>query len=299
MSTAARLTACTLAVAALAGAAGAQHAKFVLFGDPNPAAANAPKEHRHVHGVTAPYYNEDSFVTSDIRVWYAFHDLPNASPIGGGTAQVAAVQARLALTDKLQLVAYKDGYLWWDAGIIDEDGWNDIGAGLKFNFWQDFENQFHAAVGAGYEFAWGDPSVLQNDQNARVWLSADKGFDRLHFGATANVLFETGDDDPLGNSDRFMWNLRADYYVCDWFSPVINVNGFHAFDDDDEIVPFSGIDVANLGGGDDVVNIGLGAEIRPIADTPDLMFRFAYETALTDSDDLYGFRWTFSLIWAF
>jgi hypothetical protein len=139
-------------VAAAAPLAPAQHAGFVLFGDPNPEAEKAAAEHRHVHGITAPYYNEDSFVTSDLRLWYAYHDFPNFGALGGGTGQVAALQVRLALTSQVQLVAYKDGFLFLDTGLIDEDGVNDIGAGLKFNFWQDFENQFHAAVGAGYEF---------------------------------------------------------------------------------------------------------------------------------------------------
>lgn len=294
-----KLSLASLVFAAATQAASAQHAGVILFGDPNPAAANAPKENRHVHGITAPYYNEDSFVTSDIRVWYAYHDFPNFGALGGGTGQVAAVQVRLAITSQIQLLAYKDGVTLLDTGLIDEDGFNDIGAGLKFNFWQDFENQFHAAVGAGYEFPWGDPSVLQNDSNARFWLSADKGFDRLHFGGTANFLIETGDDDALGNSDRFMWNLRADYYAFEWFSPVINFNGYHALDTDDEVVPFSGLDLINLGGGGDVVTIGLGGELRPISDEPNLAFRFAYETPLTQGDDLFGFRWTFSLVWAF
>lgn len=294
-----RSTLAPLALAALAHTAHAQHAGFVLFGEPNPAAANAPKENRHVHGITAPYYNEDSFVTSDLRVWYAYHDFPNFGALGGGHGQVAAVQVRLAITSQIQLVAYKDGITFLDTGLIEEDGFNDIGAGLKFNFWQDFENQFHAAVGAGYEFPWGDADVLQNDANARFWLSADKGFDRLHLGATFNFLIETGDDDALGNSDRFMWNIRADYYTCEWFSPVINFNGYHALDTDDEVVPFSGLDLINLGGGDDVVTIGLGGEFRPIPDMPNFGVRTAYETPLTPGDDLFGFRWTFSVVWSF
>lgn len=287
-----------LVLACGTGAAAQQHSSFVLFGEPAAGSASSPAEHRHVHGITAPYYNEDSFVTTDLRLWYAYHDFPNFGALGGGQGHVAALQVRVAITSWLQLVAYKDGYLWLDTGLIEEDGWNDIGAGLKFNFWQDFENQFHAAAGVGYEFPWGDANVLQNDANLRPWISVDKGFDRLHFGVTGNLLIETGDDDALGNSDRFFWNFRADYRLTDWFSPVININGYHALEDDDEVVPFSGVDLIQLGGGDDVVTFGVGGEFRPLSDQQ-LGVRFAYETPLSSGDDLYGFRWTFSLVWGF
>jgi hypothetical protein len=96
-----------------------------------------------------------------------------------------------------------------------------------------------------------------------------------------------------------MWNVRSDYYLFNWFNPSLNLNGYHALDNDDEIVPFSGLDLINLGGGDDVVTLGIGGEFRPIPDMPNFQLRAAYETPLTQGDDLFGFRWTFSLIWSF
>lgn len=273
----------------------AQHADFVLFGTPNPA-AKVPAEQKFVAPLTTPYYHEDSFITSDVRAWFAYHDFPNGGAIDGGSAKVYAVQLRLALTDRLQLVAYKDGYVDFDAGLTNDSGWNDVAAGLKWNFLQDWENQFHAAVGVGYEFPIGDPSVLQNDDEIRVWASVNKGFDKLHLGGTINVTFPIGGEDALGDSTRLIWNLHADYYVCEWFSPVVELNGIHSIDDGDEVVPFSGIDVANLGGGDDVVTLGIGAEIRA---TENIAVRAAYELPLTSGDDLYGYRWTASIVYSF
>ena len=111
-----------------------QHAKFVLFGDPNPAAAESPAEHRFVHPITAPFTHEDAFVTSDVRLWYLYHDIPTGGTLAGGAVQGVAAQLRLALTDTLQLVAYKDGYLDFDTGLIDASGLADVAAGLKWNF---------------------------------------------------------------------------------------------------------------------------------------------------------------------
>ena len=108
--------------------AAAQHADFVLFGDSNPAAADVPAEQRFAHPITAPYFHEDSFVTFDARAWYLYHDAPNASPIGGGNAHAAAFQLRLLSTERLQFVAYKDGSIWWDSGLVEDKGLIDIGA---------------------------------------------------------------------------------------------------------------------------------------------------------------------------
>lgn len=289
----------TIAAAALLAASSlsmAQSADFVLIGDSAPESKVAP-EQKFVHPLTTPYYHEDSFVTSDVRAWFVHHDFPSAGVIDGGYARDYAVQLRLAITPQLQLVAYKDGYLDFDAGLLDDAGYNDIAAGLKWNFLQDWENQMHAAVGVGYELPLGDPGILQNDDEIRAWASFNKGFDKLHLGGTVNVLFPVGDEDALGDSTRLIWNLHADYYVNEWFSPVIEASGFHVLDRGEEVVPFSGVDVLDLGGGGDVITLGFGAEVRPM---DNLAVRCAYELPLTDDDnDLYGWRITASVVYSF
>ncbi len=293
------LAVCAIAVTlVLAKPASAQHADFVLFGDPNPAAKKAPREHRFAHPATSPYYHEDSFNTSDVRLWFLYHDFPKASLLGGGSAKVVAAQLRLAITSQLQLVAYKDGWTDMDTGLTDASGWNDIAAGLKWNFIQDFDNQFHAAIGAGYELSVGDDETFHDDDEWRIWASVNKGFDRLHLGGTLNFFISDDGSQGLGNSDHLSWHLHADYYVCEWFSPIVELNGYHVLNNGREIAPFSGNDVVNLGGSSDdaVVTIGLGAELRPL---DNVSLRFAYETPLTDGDDVWGYRWTFGLAYSF
>ncbi len=286
-----------LLLVALSAPPSAQHARTVLFDEPDQAALALPAERQAVHPVTAPYFHEDSFVTTDLRAWYVNHQFPGG-PIGGGSADVYALQVRVALSDRLQLVAYKDGYVDFASGAVDDTGWNDLAAGIKWAFLQDWEADLHAAVGIGYELATGDEEVLQDDSELRVWASLNKGFDRLHLGATVNGLFATGSEDALGDSDRFLWHLHADWFASAALSPVVELNGYHTISEGDNApLPFSGVDVANLGGGEDedVITAAIGGELRPCAD---IAVRAAYESPLTDNEDLFGYRWTVSLVWS-
>jgi len=290
-----------LTVAALllmvAGTAHAQHARFVLFGDPNPEAAEVEPERQAVHPITAPYFHEDSYVTTDVRAWYIYHDFPKSTI--GGNVQVAALQIRVALTDQLQLVAYKDGFAWHENNVSNSSDFMDLAAGLKWNFLQDWENDLHAAVGVGYQFAMGSEDVLQEDVEVRIWASINKNFDKLHLGGTVNVLIPTDSEDTLGDAERLSWHLHADYYLCDWFSPVAELNGYHVLDEGDRVaVGFHGVDVASLGGGksEETVTYGLGFELRP---KDNVGVRVAYEAPLTDSVQLFGYRWTASLVLKF
>lgn len=295
-----KLAVCSiLASLALTPCVTAQHAETVLFGEPSFEGLELTPERTAVHPITAPYYNEDAFVTSDLRFWYVHHSFPQGSVIGGGNARVAALQVRAALTENVQFVAYKDGYVDFDSGAVSDSGLNDIAAGIKWAFLQDWETDTHAAVGVGYEVGTGDEEVLQDDEEIRLWGSYNQGMDLWHFGLNVNYTAGIGSEDALGDSDRLSWHLHADYYFNKQFSPVVEINGYHTLSEGDNTpLPFSGLDVANLGGGDgeDAISIGLGGEYRP---ADGVGIRAAWEGPLTDNEDLWGERVTVSVIWSF
>lgn len=248
-----------------------------------------------VHPITGPYWHEDSFVGNDLRAVFAYHHFPGEI-FGGGRALVYAAQLRVQLTKQLQLVAYKDGYMDIQLKGYNEPGWNDIAAGLKWAFLQNDALQLHSAIGAGYEFASGDDEVLQDDDEVRVWWSINKGFGKLHLGATVNYFLATDNgDDPFGDSNHLSWHFHADYQVCKWFSPVLEFNGYHVCDEGDVVTPFSGTDVLNLCGNknENTITAAVGAEVRPCRE---FAMRAAYETAINDDNDLFGHRWTFSAV---
>ncbi len=105
-----------LALVALPRSVQAQHARFVLFGDPTEAASQVPENHRFVHPVTDPYDAEDSFVTTDVRAWFLQHKFPKSGILNGGDAQVYAAQIRLALTKQFNSSPTKTATSNWTPG---------------------------------------------------------------------------------------------------------------------------------------------------------------------------------------
>lgn len=253
-----------------------------------------------VHPISAPYFHEDAFVTTDLRAWYAYHNFPGDTILGAGSGQVAALQIRFALTHYLQFVAYKDGWVDLNTPLLNDRGWNNIAAGLKWAFVQQKKYQLYAAAGIGYEFASGDDQVLQDYDEVRFWLSVNKGFGRLHLGAMANYHLGCGNGKPIFQPSEFIdWHVHIDYQLWKYFSPVVEFNGYHTVNNGNApVTPFSGVDVANLSGNVDenVVTVAVGAEVRPI---DRLALRAAYELPLTNNTDLYGNRWTFSAVLSF
>ena len=149
------------------------------------------------------------------------------------------------------------------------EGWNDIGVGLKWAFIRDWEKQFHMAAGIGYEFGVGDDQALQDTDEYRFWLSVNKGFDKLHFGATANLIIaEDTEDKLLGNSDLITVHFHTDYYLTEWFSPILELNFYFVQNEGDALgpffrIPFSGVDAVSLGGGEkeDTITGALGFDV--------------------------------------
>ena len=291
-----KLSLVSLGLAAMGSFVNAAEEGFVLFGDN---VAKPASEEKFVRPISAPYYHEDSFITTDLRAWYINHQLGEID----GSVDVGALQVRVALTERLQLVAYKDGYTNFKDTDLDgliSDGWNDVGAGIKWAFIQDWEKQFHMAAGIGYEFGWGDEDVLQDTEEYRFWLSANKGFDKLHLGATVNYLIaDDTEDGLLGSADMVTVHLHADYYLTEWLSPVFELNGYFVQDEGKVGAGLSGVDAVSIGGGEDEDTITgvIGFELRPLGD--DLGLRAAYETQLNDDDSLFGYRWTLSAVYEF
>ena len=90
--------------------------------------------------IVQPYLFEDPFITTGLYPYYVWHQFPESSALEGGEAHVAAAQIRVAVTDRLAIIATKDGYMWKrpDNPLLRHTGgWMNLAFGAKYAFYQD------------------------------------------------------------------------------------------------------------------------------------------------------------------
>lgn len=222
-----------------------------------------------VSPLSNPLFFEDPRNLTEARVVFANQWIPDGNPVfNGGNAQYVATQLRIALTERLSIVANKDGYLWIDsnneAAIPDGDGWADVTAGLKYNLVRDPESQFLLSVGTIYEIDIGSHHAFQGrgDGEFHIFTSAGK-----QIGGKAHFLSGTGfrlPTDTAARSQMWYWSNHIDYeFVESWYA-LFEVNWFHWMKSGKALpVNFEGGDLINLGStdvaGNDMVTMAIGA----------------------------------------
>jgi hypothetical protein len=237
--------------------------------------------------VGQPLYFESPFNNTSVRALFLHHTFSDKSQLGGGEVNVAAVQARLALTERLGFIATKDGYSWLNAGILPEDsGWNAIAAGLKYAVVVDRENDFVLTPGIRFQTQGGESSVLQNSAaEFSAFVSAAKGFGPFHL--IGDLAYRLPTDGDKGN-DILQWDVHADYEILPesmpGFAPLVELHGLHYLSDGTALpLSVGGLDYSNIGSADvsgsTVVWIGAGARWKM---TPNFSTGATYEWALTN-----------------
>ncbi len=140
-----------------------------------------------------------------------------------------AIQAGVAINERLSIVAVKDGYINCrpDNDILGHhDGWVDIAAGLQYSFYYSPKTQTVLSGRLIYEFASGSDQVFQGngDGNIAPSLLFLKGIDRIELaGALGFVIpFDSNDENTL-----FFDSWHASYEVFSWFHPLMEINHFY------------------------------------------------------------------------
>ncbi len=256
---------------------------------------------RAIAPVANPVFFETPMIQSEVRPLFMFHRLDSGLLGQDVDVKLYAVQLRYAVTERLALIATKDGYIEVDpANGGGTDGWADIAAGLKYALIQSEEKQFVLTPGFTFEIPTGNRKVFQGNGQGElnVFVSAMKGWNNLH--ATVSV----GGRIPM-DFDRETANIRysgmLDYWVCNWFIPFVTVNAFTTVTDADVLgLESEGFDLINFGStgasGHTQAAFGVGFRSRLLTN---LDLGFAYERGWISKNDLFKDRFTVDLIWRF
>jgi len=236
----------------------------------------------------------------------------------GGHVEVYALQFEIAFSERLSLVATKDGYvrfrpdqpsLW-----TNQSGFANIAAGLKYAFIYDPENSFAVSGAATYEFPTGNHDVYQGEGNGvlNLILSTVKLWDNFQVAASGGVRLPF---DGQQSTNSFV-SAHASYEVTPWFIPLVEVNWHSVLSAGNGrpnyfsqalgltpvVATFEGNDLLNFGAANatqnrDLVTAAIGFRSRI---TDNITTGFAYEIPLTsENDSVIDDRFTLDLIWSF
>jgi len=246
--------------------------------------------------MTNPVFFEDPRTLSELRFIFLNHVFPNRAPLVGGDAQVLAMQIRAALTDRLSIIATKDGFIFTgaDPAIID-DGWADVNVGLKYNLFADACTQRLVSAGVTYEMPVGTPRALQGNGDGvfHLFLTGGTAFaDYGHWISGTGLLLPV---DSAAESQVFYWSNHWDWQIAGgkWYA-LTELNWYHWMKSGTGGVPgIEGLDILNLGStgvaGNNIVTGAVGMKYKPS------MFQeigVAWEVPLTDRRDILDNRLT-------
>ncbi len=200
--------------------------------------------------IGSPLYFEDPYINSDLRPLLLYHEFPKGSLLRGGDLTVLAVQARLALAERLQFIATADGHADLEAGILPEaEGYNDIAAGLKGALYVDPETLTIVSTGLRWRLSNGSRDVAQGTEDElSIFLTGARAFGDLH--VMANGVGRITTHHEKGN-DSLSWDLHVSYELLEGFFPLVEYHGFVYLSNGSRLPVRDGLlDYGNLGASD-------------------------------------------------
>jgi hypothetical protein len=250
--------------------------------------------------MTNPVFFEDPRTLTEARLIYLRHKVPLTAL--GGEINLVALQLRAALTDRLSLIATKDGYATSTNPLID-DGWADVALGLKYNLYADYELQRLLSLGATYELPVGSTRTLQGNGDGLFHLFLTGGTaigERNHWISGSGFLLPA---DRSAESSLWYWSNHFDRRLGDTnFYFLTEFNWYHymgageAFD----LAPIEGGDLFNFGtvgvAGNDIVTGAIGVKFKP---SHHLELGVAWEVPLTERRDVLDNRLTVDCIFRY
>jgi len=179
--------------------------------------------------ISAPYLFEDPFITTGLSAWYVHQRYPGGSIFDGGHLNGMALQARVAITDRLAFIATKDGFVWNSPGqnLVDDDhGFVNIAAGFKYALVDLRERNLIVTPAMRIEAPVGGREVYSGHGDGVFIPSVSSAWGLGAFHAIGSiggqVPFDMGDQ-----STQLFYNLHLDYALFAHFVPLVELNGYH------------------------------------------------------------------------
>ena len=245
--------------------------------------------------MTNPTFFEDPRTLTEARLIYLHHKVPLTA--GGGDVNLVAVQLRAALSERLSIIATKDGYLTSTNPLID-DGFADINVGLKYNLIRDPRRQLVYSVGATYELPVGSTRSLQGNGDGTFHLFGTGGT-RI---AGWNALLAHGVIIPVDGAAESEWGYisgHLSHRIADTNLFFLSeINAYHYWDSGNGgLDGVEGGDLINLGSrnveDNDIVTGAFGVKYKP---HNGLEVGVAWENPLTKRRDVLDNRLTVDVI---
>ena len=247
--------------------------------------------------ISNPVFSKEPRMMTELRpLFIAGWTRPGTPVVGRGDFQLYAAQARIALSERLAIIAEKDGIL-----VINPEGGRrltglaKLSVGAKYALIRDVENQFLLTSGVQVEVPTGTDDVFEDrGSNLALFGSFGKAFgDNYHFLGTFGQNFQLGDQ----TSGFFFTSLHLDKQIG-WFYPLVEVNWFYYNQPGNRLpINLEGDGLLNLGAanvnGKNLVSLAVGAKARL---TQRAWLGTAYEFPLSTQTDLLGNRLLVELV---
>jgi hypothetical protein len=263
----------------------------------------------YVPPVSNPIFNESPHITTELRPIWIRQGVPGTVaglPVDG-TIDVIALQARVAITERLGFIATKDGYanLNFDQTLTDDDGFVNIAFGFKYALIDRPEDEGILSAGIRYEAPSGnliDGTTGTRLQGGRsdgfldFFLTGAKRFGKLGLQGSAglNQALDTDVDTSM-----FHAGAHADYEIMGRFFPFVEWNLFTVVNDANRahllLSTVEGTDLVNLGAWNagTVSTIAGGFRYHLLEH---VLLGWSYEVPVTGREDLVNWRSTLDLV---
>ncbi len=222
--------------------------------------------------VSNPIFFEDPRIRTEVRLIYLFNrfgddfglNLGGAHiNLGGADLHAYGAQIRFAITPRLAFIASNDVGIYFEpdrpipgTAFRRNTGYSDLDVGFKYAVVDDPARQLLVTPILTYAIPTGARRVFQGDNSGifDVAVSVEKGFDKFHLIANTGFRIPVDND---RNSTEFHYSLHGDYFVNQYFIPLVEANGWTVLDSPSgRKGPLGALNTALNTEGADLINFG-------------------------------------------